>query len=120
SGHQVAPGYPELPDPLIPHPPDVPRELAKKAYSAYVIEPPDILVVQATGNVSLPSQPIGGPHLVRPDGTIGLGIYGSVFVAGMTIDQAKEAIAYMLQTRQPKKTIDDIRKELFVDVAAYN
>lgn len=37
-------------------------------------------------------QQISGPHLVRPDGTVGMGIYGSVFVAGMTMSEAKCAI----------------------------
>lgn len=38
------------------------------------------------------SQIITGQHLVQPDGTIGLGVYGSVYVAGMTIAQAKAAL----------------------------
>ncbi len=38
------------------------------------------------------SQLITGQHLVQPDGTVGLGVYGSVYVAGMTIAQAKAAI----------------------------
>src|SRR5438045_3314406 len=37
-------------------------------------------------------QQIAGQHIVRPDGTVGLGSYGSVYVAGMTIAQAKGAI----------------------------
>src|SRR5262249_8522127 len=37
-------------------------------------------------------QQIRGEHLVRPDGTVSLGTYGSVFVDGLTIAQAKEAI----------------------------
>ena len=37
-------------------------------------------------------QPITGEHLVAPDGTVNLGTYGSVYVAGMTLDEAKTAI----------------------------
>ena len=37
-------------------------------------------------------QLIRGEHLVRPDGTVGLGIYGSVYVCGMTLDQAHTTI----------------------------
>ena len=37
-------------------------------------------------------QPITGQHLVRPDGTVNLGVYGVVSVAGLTTDQAKEAV----------------------------
>ena len=37
-------------------------------------------------------QTVAGPHLVRMDGTVGLGVYGSVFVAGMSLSEAKCAI----------------------------
>lgn len=92
------------------HPP-APRELDKISLPPYVIEPPDVLLVESTK--AAPDQPISGQHLVRPDGTIGLGIYGSVYVAGLTLDQAKAAIEAHLSLRikQP---------EVSVDVTAYN
>ena len=37
-------------------------------------------------------QQIAGEHLVGPDGTVNLGTYGTVYVAGMTIAEAKDAI----------------------------
>lgn len=37
-------------------------------------------------------QQVRGPHLVRPDGTVGLGVYGSVRIVGMTIAQARATI----------------------------
>jgi polysaccharide export outer membrane protein len=37
-------------------------------------------------------QLIRGEHLVRPDGTVGLGLYGSVDVTGLTLTQARQAI----------------------------
>jgi polysaccharide export outer membrane protein len=37
-------------------------------------------------------QIIKGPHLVQPDGTVNLGIYGRVLVAGLTQEAAKAAI----------------------------
>ena len=37
-------------------------------------------------------QPIAGEHLVAPDGTVYLGSYGSVYVAGMTLDEATTVI----------------------------
>jgi polysaccharide export outer membrane protein len=37
-------------------------------------------------------QPITGEHLVAPDGTVNLGSYGSVYVAGLTIEEATAAI----------------------------
>ncbi len=62
----------------LPHPPDVPRELAKQPLPPYVIEPPDILLVEAVPREGplKNDQQIRGLHLVRPDGTIGQGIYG--------------------------------------------
>jgi polysaccharide export outer membrane protein len=58
-------------------------------------------------------QQIQGEHLVRPDGTVGLGLYGSVYVAGMTLEQAKAAIEAHLS-----HTLLD--PEVSVDVFAYN
>lgn len=58
-------------------------------------------------------QQIAGQHLVRPDGTVGLGVYGSVYVAGMTLNQAKAAI----ETHLSKYLY---RPEVSVDVYSYN
>lgn len=44
----------------------------------------DVTLAQTRGQ-----QQVRGPHLVRPDGTIGLGNYGSVRVVGLTVPQAK-------------------------------
>jgi protein involved in polysaccharide export with SLBB domain len=89
----------------------IPRELDKVLLPEYVIESPDILLVEAVE--SLPDQPIEGEHLVRPDGTIGLGIYGSVRVAGLTITDSKKAIEEHLASHI-------INPEVSVDVLAYN
>jgi polysaccharide export outer membrane protein len=58
-------------------------------------------------------QQIRGEHLVRQDGTVGLGAYGGVRVVGLTLTQAKIAIEQHLShfVQQP---------EIAVDVAAYN
>jgi polysaccharide export outer membrane protein len=58
-------------------------------------------------------QQIRGEHLVRPDGTVGLGVYGSVFVAGLTLDEAKAAIEAQL-------SLYLLKPEVSVDVYAYN
>ena len=58
-------------------------------------------------------QQIRGEHLIRPDGTIGLGSYGSVHVAGMTLEEAKRAIEAHLS----KYVLDP---EVAVDVFSYN
>jgi polysaccharide export outer membrane protein len=58
-------------------------------------------------------QLIRGDHLVRPDGTISLGTYGSVYVAGMTLQQAKAAVEQHLSKYLYKP-------EVSLDVYAYN
>jgi len=58
-------------------------------------------------------QQVRGEHLVRPDGSVGLGTYGSVRVVGMTLNQAKTAIEQHLGKFLQKP-------EIAVDIAAYN
>lgn len=58
-------------------------------------------------------QDIRGQHLVGIDGTIRLGVYGSVRVTGMTLDEAKHAIESHLS-----KFL--VRPEVSVDVFSYN
>jgi polysaccharide export outer membrane protein len=116
---QILPPIVGLPPVLMGPPghPPVPRELNKVALPPYVIEPPDILLVEYPPSEGMSKDfPISGQHLVRPDGTISLGIYGSAFVGGMTLDQARESIAAQLRTR-----INEVdTRVLNVDVLAYN
>lgn len=58
-------------------------------------------------------QIIAGPHLVRPDGTVGLGIYGDVFLAGKSRSEAKAAIEQHLASHMQAP-------EVTVDVLGYN
>ena len=58
-------------------------------------------------------QQIGGQHIIRPDGTVGLGGYGSVYVAGLSLAQVKQAIEAHLSKYL-------YRPEVSVDVFAYN
>jgi polysaccharide biosynthesis/export protein len=58
-------------------------------------------------------QQIRGQHLVHCDGKITLGSYGSVFVAGMTPEQAKAAIVSFLS---PKL----LEPEISLDVVGFN
>ncbi|MFO0842164.1 MAG: polysaccharide biosynthesis/export family protein [Gemmataceae bacterium] len=138
----AATGWPEIPAPVVTNPPHAPREFQKHALSAYIIEPPDVLRIDASTTVVGTRQlPIEGPHLVRPDGTIGLGTFGAVFVAGMTLDQAKMQIIEAImrgvsqtQGGEPDKkdkdddpdkkkgplTLQDYWQAIRVDVAAFN
>ena len=106
--------------PVVAHP-AAPREFAKQPLPPYVVEPPDILLVEATAAVTREDkQPVAGQHLVRPDGTISLGVYGSVFVAGLTLEQVREAVAAQIHFSVPKLSLNDIKKGVVVDVLAYN
>lgn len=58
-------------------------------------------------------QQIRGEHLVRPDGTISLGLYGAVTVVGLTVDQARQAIESHLSNYL-------LKPEVSVDIAGYN
>ena len=58
-------------------------------------------------------QHIAGEHLVRPDGTVSLGIYGSVSVSGKTLDETKAQLERHLAAHI-------YRPEINVDVLAYN
>ncbi len=59
------------------------------------------------------AQQIRGEHLVQPDGTVSLGLYGSVYVAGMTTQQIKAAVEAHLARFLYKP-------EVSVVVSAYN
>ena len=56
----------------------------------------DVILTNAQVSVSLAQaigvQQIAGEHTVGPDGAITLGIYQDVYVAGMTVEEAKTAI----------------------------
>ncbi len=67
-----------------------------------------VTLAQARGVV-----PIRGEHLVLSDGTVLLGTYGSVSVAGLTLAEARSAIESHLS-----ETL--VRPEVSVDVAAFN
>lgn len=127
----------------------VPRELSKVTLPPYVIEAPDTLIIQvvqrakvpvrdaegkeqkdpATGKTleqegtkALPVQDVSGQFLVRLDGTVGLGFWGSVTVAGLTLDQAADAIRQHL-IRSETLQRSGVRPEsliVIVDVLAYN
>lgn len=58
-------------------------------------------------------QPISGEHLVSPDGTVNLGTYGLVYLAGMTLQDAKAALEEHLS-----QFLD--HPEISVSVFSYN
>ena len=67
-----------------------------------------LTLAQAAGQ-----QQVSGEHLVGPDGTINLGTYGSVYVTGQTLEQAKESIENQLSKHLDAPLVS-------VDVFSYN
>lgn len=116
-GHYWAPPRGHLAAKVPAPPPEVPRELSKVTMPDYVIEPPDILMIDAIKVVpkspyliesldlltiqvpfALLDHPIDGQFEVEPGGTINFGPpYGSVQVAGLDLRGAEAAIAKKLK-----------------------
>ena len=114
---------------------NLPREFTKVSMPDYVVEPPDLLIVEVLE--ALPGRPISGERLVRPDGKVSLGFYGEIYVAGLTTDEIKEKIVLHLRKyindavlgleRESQDDPDKIETvppresdRVFVDVTAYN
>jgi polysaccharide export outer membrane protein len=108
--------------PPVVHAEGPPREFAKKSLPPYAVEPPDVLLIQAAETLTKGTQPVDGPHLVRPDGTVSLGRHGSVYVAGMTLEEIRTAVASQLMASLSikDKTLEDVKVQVVVDVIAYN
>ena len=90
-------------------------EAAKAAIATHLTDVAGLTDPQVS--MTLPNvsgkQEIAGEHLVRPDGTVSLGVYGSFYVTGKTLDQIKDELEVFLG--------NDIDKpEVHVDVLAYN
>jgi polysaccharide export outer membrane protein len=113
---------------------NLPREFTKVSMPDYVVEPPDLLIVEVLE--ALPGRPISGERLVRPDGKISLGFYGEVYVAGLTTDEIKEKLVLHLrkylrdevlglfeldpETNKYRKVPPREVNTVFVDVTSYN
>jgi len=109
-----------------------PISAKKVPLPAYIVEPPDMIVVEVLG--TRPGSPIAGERLVRPDGTISLGYYGELYVSGLTTQQIKEKVVIHLRKHLTDQALGLVREEngrqievepgdsarVFVDVSSYN
>jgi protein involved in polysaccharide export with SLBB domain len=85
----------------------LPRELEKQPLPPYVVEPGDQLLVQPAeldSPVRLP-----GDQPVLPDGTISLGKYGQVLVAGKTLPEIEAAVRAAMATPGKEPTPVTVR-----------
>jgi polysaccharide export outer membrane protein len=69
--------------------PQVKAALEKRVADTTKLLKPEVVVTLAQSRAA---QRISGPHLVRPDGSVALGTYGSVRVAGLTLAEVRRAI----------------------------
>ena len=132
----------------VPPPGAVPRELEKVTMPEYVIEPPDVLTIEGfvlnppgddaadpkakdrdkaardPGQITtLPVQPVAGQYTVRPDGTVFLGYFGSVQVAGYTLNQAGEAVRAQVVGKLNEVESTKVKAgnvQVYLDVTEYN
>jgi protein involved in polysaccharide export with SLBB domain len=80
-----------------PEPLPIPRELDKRVALPYIVEPGDVLLVQPT-NLDSPVR-LPGDQTVLPDGTIQLGRYGQLVVAGKTIAQIEADVRAQVEAQ---------------------
>jgi polysaccharide export outer membrane protein len=112
-----------MPEPAVP----VARELEKVSLPRYVIEPPDILLIDALRVVpkdpfriepldilyidvegTFTEAPIEGPYPVEPGGAVDLGsMYGKVNVANLSLEEAADAVTRHLERvlRSPQVSV---------------
>lgn len=94
----------------------LPTELQMVSHPPYMVEPPDILLIDAVRLVprppyrvepldqlilqateTFPNQPIAGIYTVGPDGFLNLGFnYGSVRASGLTLEQLEQLVRNQL------------------------
>lgn len=91
--------------------PYFPRELRMRSHPQYVVEPPDEIYIEALQ--VLPNRPLLGIRLVRQDGTISLGYYGQIHIAGLTILEIENKLRAHLENY-----VED--PQVYVDVASFN
>ena len=132
----------------VPPPGTVPDELGKITLPPYVIEAPDNLLIEVVvrakvpepgadgkpledkkgnpilvdGTQALPVQKISGPFQVRIDGSVGLGYWGSMQVAGLSLDQTAESIRRHVAAKLKEQGFGTLPENIvvIVDVLAYN
>jgi protein involved in polysaccharide export with SLBB domain len=78
-----------------PEPLPLPRELDKRVAGLYIVEPGDVLLVQPV-NLDSPVR-LPGDQTVLPDGTIQLGRYGLILVAGKTVPQIEAEVRTQIE-----------------------
>jgi polysaccharide export outer membrane protein len=95
-----------------------PNEVNMVPLPPYVIGITDILLIEyrPAEKALAGKQPIAGQHLVNPDGSVHLGTWGEVRVAGLTLAAARQAIVDQIHPIDNAATVGNVN----VDILAYN
>jgi polysaccharide export outer membrane protein len=91
------------------------RELDKQVLPAYVVEPGDVLLV-LVADLDSPVR-LPGDQPVLPDGTINLGRYGRVMVAGKTVDEIQVMVRDAVKAHPEGKAVGAISVRLMTRVS---
>jgi protein involved in polysaccharide export with SLBB domain len=94
----------------------IPRELQKQVLEAYYLQPGDILLLEVTdleADIRLPAD-----QTIMPDGTIDLGEYGRIVVAGLTIEQVESLVLSTVQAVEKDQQLKPINVRLNVAESA--
>lgn len=86
------------------YPASLPRELAKGVMPVYRVEAGDVLIVEPDSfdsTIRLPSE-----QLVQPEGTIELGRFGDVFVAGKTVREIEADVRAIIERQLLEESRD--------------
>jgi polysaccharide biosynthesis/export protein len=78
-------------------PPAVPRELDQRVLPPYTVEPGDSILIQPADVDSPVQAQLPGDQIIMPDGTVSLGRYGEVIVAGKTVREMENLIRAVIQ-----------------------
>jgi polysaccharide export outer membrane protein len=90
--------------------PEIKKKIQEHLVNTIGLKDPQVNVSLAQGRAG---QRISGPHLVRPDGTVALGTYGSVRVTGLTLPEIRKVLENHLSAYL-------LNPEISVDVQNYN
>lgn len=82
-------------------PVDLPRELTKEVLNEYVVEPGDVLAVEAA-DFNSPIRFASGDQTVKPDGSIDLGKYGPIHAAGKTAAEIQSEVQAVVESQEQR------------------
>lgn len=99
-GHRLIPAAHEMRQ-AAPEAAPLPRELDKTVLASFTAEPGDVLLVQPA-DLDSPIR-LPGDQTVQVDGTINLGRYGRLIVAGKTLDLIEADIRSIVQAQSGNK-----------------